>query len=84
MNGRELDRFLEIAKERYPIGTKYIPLDGFGNPLDEEQVSDQEVGYHFNGIYVNSRDLVYHFNSENWAEVIERVGANEPELNVIL
>jgi len=86
MRRRELEKLIERAKERYPIGTKYIPLDGFGNPLNKEQVADIEIGHHWQGIYANSHELVYHFGTGKWAEVINKIVINkdEPEINVIL
>lgn len=69
---------LAYATKNYPIGTKYIPLDGVGDKYVKNSIYTSnctpklwENRLGDKGIEVSSIGLVYHEGTNRWAEIIK-------------
>ena len=76
---------LAYAKEHYPIGTRYIPLDGDGKPYSTSYFSQYEAKFwsgssssSSSSIEVGDGMLIYH--DGKWAEIIKEVESKETNM----
>ena len=87
-NNIDYDAVLEIAKRKYPIGTKYMPLSSEGNLYTSAKISDKEAHWYdkkSNGQDKDRIEIGYGFAyiDGKWAEVVEETISSKPTVKSI-
>lgn len=75
-NNIDYDAVLEIAKRKYPKGTKYMPLSSQGNLYTSAKISDKEAHWYDRRSRGQAKDRIeigygFAYIDGKWAEVIE-------------
>lgn len=73
----DYDEILEIAKRKYPKGTKYMPLTGEGSLYTDAKVSHQEAHWYTRKSRGGDRDRIeigygFAYIDGKWAQVVEK------------
>lgn len=82
-NSIDYDAVLEIAKRKYPIGTKYMPLSSEGNLYTSAKISHKEAHWYDRRSKGQEKDRIeigygFAYIDGKWAEVIEEASPKKP------
>lgn len=84
----DYDAILEIAKRKYPKGTKYMPLSSEGNLYTSAKISDKEAHWYDRKSKGQDKDRIeigygFAYIDGKWAEVVEETISSKPTVKSI-
>lgn len=84
----DYDAILEIAKRKYPKGTKYMPLSSEGNLYTSAKISNREAHWYNKKSEDGDKDRIeigygFAYIDGKWAEVVEEAISNKPTVKSI-